>query len=63
MEISLCKGCTHKQQHISDGSFERVRVKKQQEQNVVHVIIHSGQSERARVLKSGGYDEAVFLLE
>ena len=51
------------QQHISDGSFERVRVKKQQEQNVVHVIIHSGQSERVRVLKSGGYDEAVFLLQ
>ena len=51
------------QQHISDGFFERVHVKKQQEQNVVHVIIHSGQSIRARVFKSGAYDEVVFLLE
>jgi hypothetical protein len=63
MEISLCEACTHKQQNISDGSFELVLVKKQQGQNVVHVIIHSGQSERVRVGKSGGYDEAVFLLE
>jgi len=60
MELFLFKGRTYKKQNMSDSSFDLVLVKRQQEQNVVHLIAHSGRSELVRVLKSGGYDEAVF---
>ena len=62
MELFLCKGRTRKQQNMSDGSFDLVLVKRQQGQIVVHLITHSGRNELVRVLKSGGYDEAVFIL-
>lgn len=63
MEISLCKECTHKQQIISDGPFGLAHVRKRHGRNAMELITHNAQCELVCVLKNGGHDETVFLLE